>query len=56
MVKIRLGFSDEFQPLMIGFETILDMETAIQIVKASGLKNVFLRKVTSSSIEEWDNL
>ena len=55
-VLIRVGFTDEFQPLMIGFETISDMQTAIQIVKASGLTNVFLRKVSSSVVEEWDNL
>jgi hypothetical protein len=55
-VLIRIGFEDEFQPLMLGFETISDMQTAIQIVRASGLTNVFLRKVSSSGIEEWDNL
>lgn len=55
-VLIRIGFTDNFQPLMIGFETVSDMQTAINIVRASGLKNVFLKKVSSSVVEEWDNL
>lgn len=55
-VLIRIGFTDNFQPLMIGFETVSDMQTAINIVRASGLKNVFLKKVSSSGVEEWDNL
>ncbi len=52
---IRIGFTDEFQPLMIGFETISDMQTAIQIIRASGLTNVFFKKFSSSGIEKWDN-
>ena len=55
-VLIRIGFTDKFQPLMIGFETISDMQKAINIVRVSGLKNVFLKKVSSSGTEEWDNL
>jgi len=55
-VLIKIGFEDTAQPLMIGFETISDMDTAIAIVRASRLKNVFLTKATSSGIEEWDNL
>jgi hypothetical protein len=55
-VLIRIGFEDDFQPLMIANETVSDFETAIFIVKASGFKNVFLKQITSSGSEEWDNL
>ncbi len=55
-VLIRIGFEDNFQPLMIGYETVTDFDTAIAIVKSSKLKNVFLKQVDGSGISEWDNL
>lgn len=55
-VLIRVGFEDDFKPLMIGYETVFDFDTAIAIVKASNLKNVFLKQVDSTGVAEWDNL
>ena len=56
MVKIRVGFVDKWEVLLIGFNPVVDFEIAIAIVRASKLKNVFLRQVNSLGIKEWDNL
>lgn len=49
-VKISVAFND-FRTLNIGGTKITDLQIAINIVKASKLKNVRLRLGN----EEWDN-
>ena len=49
-VKICLDFVN-WQDLQIGTELITNFETAIKIVRASGLKSVQLEQ----DVNEWDN-
>lgn len=53
-VEISVSFED-FKILKIGDTLITDFETAINIVRASKIRNVRLRQNSRGSVMEWNN-
>lgn len=55
-IEISIDFED-FQTMKIGRKIIQDLNTAIDIVRASKIRNVQLQWIKpDGSTEEWDNL
>lgn len=54
-VQILIGFLGDWQDLTFGNLIVTDFETAIKLVRASGVKNIQLRQNDNGGVMEWDN-
>ena len=54
-VLISINFEMDFKPLKVDTQIITDIQTAIEIVRASKLTNVQLRQDNNGGVMEWDN-